>query len=158
MLEIKKYGEPILRKKAKPVGKIDPEILKLIDYMIQAMRQNQGVGVAANQIGIDLRIAVVDAGNGLKILINPEIIKARGKSVKDEGCLSFPGIYFKIARPEIVEMKTLNKKGEEVILKAQGLEARAFCHEIDHLNGKLIIDHLSFWQKLKFKKGRLSNR
>jgi len=151
MFEIKKYGDPILRKKTRPVGEVNEEIRKLIDFMVQAMYQHKGVGLAANQIGLDLQLAVLDAGNGLKVLINPKVISAKGKKIEEEGCLSFPGIFFKIKRPKTVEVETLDKTGQLIIIKAKDLEARAIFHEIDHLNGKLIIDYAGFWQKLKHK-------
>lgn len=151
MLEIKKYGEPILRKKTKDVGEIDDEVRKLIGFMAQAMYQNQGAGLAANQIGLDLQIAVVDAGSGFKILINPKLIKSEGEISEEEGCLSFPGVFFRIKRPEFVEIESLDKFGRPQTLKARDLEARVICHEIDHLDGRLIIDRIGFWQRLKWK-------
>lgn len=151
MLEIKKYGEPILRKKTRIVENVDDEIRKLIDFMIQAMYQNQGIGLAANQIGLDLQIAVVDVGNGLKTLVNPKPIKSEGEQIDEEGCLSMPGVFFKIKRPKFIEVEILDRFGNLIKIKAQDLEARAICHEIDHLSGKLIIDRASFWQRLKYK-------
>ncbi len=151
MLEIKKYGEPILRKKTKPVGEVDDEIRKLINFMVTAMYENNGVGLAANQIGLDLNMAVLDAGNGLKILVNPKIIKTEGEQIDKEGCLSFPGVYFKIKRPKYVEAEALDKFGKLQIIKARDLEARAICHEIDHLNGKLIVDHIGLLNRIRFK-------
>ncbi|MFH0852294.1 MAG: peptide deformylase [bacterium] len=151
MLEIKKFNEPILRKKTKPVDEVDDEIRKLASYMVQAMYQNQGAGLAANQIGLDLSMAVVDAGNGLKILINPKLLWAEGQSYEEEGCLSLPGVFFKIKRPKYIEIEALDKFGRRQIIKAQDMEARAICHELDHLDGKLIIDRIGFWQRLKYK-------
>lgn len=119
--------------------------------MIRAMYENQGVGLAANQIGLDLNMAVIDTGSGVKVLINPKIISTSGEVIDEEGCLSIPGIFFKIRRPERVEIEALDTFGRLVKIKTQGLEARAICHEIDHLNGKLIIDRIGFWQKLKYR-------
>lgn len=153
MLEIKKYGEPILRKRTQPVGEVDDEIRKLVSFLIRAMYQNKGVGLAANQIGLDLNMAVVDMGNGVKVLINPKIIVSSGEIIDEEGCLSLPGIFFKIKRPENIEVETLDKFGKVQKINAQGLEARAICHEVDHLNGKLIIDRIGFWQRLRYKLG-----
>jgi len=153
MLEIKKHNEPILRKRAREVREVDDEVRKLIAFMVQAMYQNHGAGLAANQIGLDLRIAVVDAGNGLKILVNPKITKAEGEIYEEEGCLSVPGLFLKIKRPKYIEVEALDKIGRPIKINAQGLEARAICQEIDHLNGKLIIDYLNFWQKLRYKLG-----
>lgn len=153
MFNIKKYGDPILRKRTKPVGEVDDEIRKLISFMVQAMYENRGIGLAANQIGIDLQLAVVDAGDGLKILINPRLIKAEGQTDEEEGCLSFPGVFFRIKRPKAIEVETQDRMGRPIKIKAQDLEARAICHEIDHLNGKLIIDRIGWWQRLKYKLG-----
>jgi len=153
MLEIKKYGEPILRKKTRPVEEFDDEIKKLVGFLVQAMYENQGAGLAANQIGLDLCIAAVDTGNGLKILINPKLIKAEGETVEEEGCLSVPGVFLKIKRPKYIEVEALDRMGQRQIIKAQDLEARAICHEIDHLDGRLIIDKMGLWQRLKFKLG-----
>lgn len=153
MLEIKKHNEPILRKKAREVQEVDDEIRKLIAFMVQAMYQNHGAGLAANQIGLDLRIAIVDAGNGMKILINPKITKAEGETYEEEGCLSVPGLFLKIKRPKYIEVEALDKMGRPIKINARDMEARAICQEIDHLNGKLIIDYLNFWQKLKYKLG-----
>ncbi len=153
MFEVKKYGDPILRKKTRPIGVFDDEIRKLIDFLVQALYQNQGVGLAANQIGLDLAIAAVDAGNGLKIMISPKIIKEEGEQINEEGCLSLPGIFFKIKRPKYVEVEALDRHGRPIKIKARDLEARAICHEVDHLNGRLIIDRVGFWEKTKFKLG-----
>lgn len=151
MLEIKKYGEAILRKKTKNVGEVDDEIRKLISFMVTAMYEANGVGLAANQIGLDLNMAVVDAGNGVKILINPKIVKAEGEQIDEEGCLSFPGVYFKIKRPKYVEVEALDNFGKLQKIKSRDLEARAMCHEVDHLNGKMIIDRVGLWQRLRWK-------
>ncbi|OIO47879.1 MAG: peptide deformylase [Parcubacteria group bacterium CG1_02_40_82] len=153
MLEIKKYGEPILRKKTQLVGEVDDEIRKLVSFLVQAMYQNKGAGLAANQIGLDLNMAVIDTGNGVKVLINPKIISSSGEITDEEGCLSLPGIFFKIKRPENIEVEALDKFGKIQKIKAQRLEARAICHEVDHLNGKLIIDRIGFWQRLRYKLG-----
>lgn len=153
MLEIKKYGSKILRKKTRRVENVDDEIRKLISFMVQAMYENQGAGLAANQIGLDLSMAVFDAGQGLKILINPKITKSDGETVEEEGCLSFPGVFFKIRRPQYVEVEALDRFGRPQKIKARDLEARVICHEIDHLDGKLIIDRIGLWQRMKYKLG-----
>jgi len=151
MLEIKKYGDPILRKKSRPVEEVNEEIWKLIDFMVKVMYQNQGIGLAAIQIGLDLQLLVVDAGNGLKILINPKIVRAEGRQTDEEGCLSLPGVFLRINRPKFIEVEALNRQGRPIKIKARDLEARAICHEIDHLNGKLIIDYDNIWQKIRRK-------
>lgn len=151
MLQIRKNKDPFLRKKTRPINEVDDEVRKLVSFMVQAMYQNQGAGLAANQIGIDLSIAVLDAGQGLKILINPELIKAQGETIEEEGCLSLPGVFFKIKRPKYIEVEAQDRFGQPIKIKTQDLEARVICHEIDHLNGKLIIDRIGFWQRLKYK-------
>jgi len=98
-------------------------------------------------------MAVIDTGNGVKVLINPKIISSSGEITDEEGCLSLPGIFFKIKRPENIEVEALDKFGKIQKIKAQRLEARAICHEVDHLNGKLIIDRIGFWQRLRYKLG-----
>jgi len=153
MTEIKKYGDSILRKKTKTVENVDDEIRKLIGFLVQAMYEANGVGLAANQIGLDLNMAVVDAGRGLKVLINPKIIEAHGQVIDEEGCLSVPGVFFKIKRPESIIVEAQDRFGNQIKIKAQGLEARAICHEVDHLNGKLILDRIGLWQRLKYKLG-----
>lgn len=152
-MEIKKYGEKILRKKTQQVKNVDDAIRNLISLMVKEMYAHQGVGLAANQIGIDLNVAVVDAGNGVKVLVNPRIIRAEGEAQDEEGCLSLPGKFFKIKRPRSVEIEALDRFGRVQKIKARDFEARAFCHEIDHLNGRLIIDKVGFWPKLKFRLG-----
>lgn len=151
MLGIKKYGDSILRKKTKPIENVDDEIRKLAGFMIRAMYENNGVGLAANQIGLDIQMAVVDTGDGAQVLINPKIIESQGETIDEEGCLSLPGVFFKIKRPEYVEVEALDNYGRMKKIKAQGLEARAICHEVDHLNGKLIIDRIGLWQRLRWR-------
>ena len=153
MFEIKKHNEPILRKRAKEVAEVDDEVRKLIAFMVQAMYQNNGAGLAANQVGLDMRIAVVDAGQSLKILVNPKIVKTEGEIIEEEGCLSVPGLFLKIKRPKLIEVEALDKYGRPIKITAQGLEARAICQELDHLDGKLIVDYMGFWQKLRYKLG-----
>jgi len=153
MLEIKKNNEKILHKKTRAIENVDDEIKKLVNFLVQAMYQNKGVGLAANQIGLDLAMAVVDAGNGLKILINPKIVKSKGQIIEEEGCLSLPGVFLKIKRPQFVEIEALDKNGRRQKIKARDLEARAICHEVDHLNGKLIIDRMGFIKRWRHKVG-----
>ena len=143
---------PILRKKSQKIGQIDSEIKELSQDMSQIMVEKQGVGLAAVQIGELKRIILAQTENGLKFFINPEIVKkSRQTEILEEGCLSLPGLWLKIKRPNQVEVKFLNLQGQEEIIKAQGLLARILQHEIDHLDGKLIIDRISFWQRLKIK-------
>ncbi|WP_410506381.1 peptide deformylase [Haloimpatiens sp. FM7315] len=137
---IRVNGDEILRKKCRKVENIDHRIITLIEDMKETMYKADGVGLAAPQIGILKRIAVIDVGEGPIVIINPEIIETKGKAVDIEGCLSIPGSQGKVERPDEVKVKAQNEKGEEVILKGKGLLARAFCHEIDHLDGILFID------------------
>lgn len=133
-------GDEILRKKCRKVDKIDRRLLTLIEDMKETMYKADGVGLAAPQIGILKRMAVIDVGEGPIVIINPEIIEKEGSYVDIEGCLSIPGRQGTVERPEKVKVKALNERGEEVIIKGEGLLARAFCHEIDHLDGILFID------------------
>lgn len=138
--QIRKDGDEILRKKSKEVKEITPSILTLLDDMAETMYAADGVGLAASQIGILKRIVVIDVGDGIIELINPEIIETDGEQVCAEGCLSIPGISGEVKRPERVKVKALNRHGEEIILEGEDLLAVAFCHEIDHLNGVLFTD------------------
>lgn len=150
--KIIKYPSPILRKKCEEVKEITEEIKRLSQEMIETLTKNQGVGLAVPQIGELKRMIVVQTEKGPQTFINPKIIKKTKETIIDEeGCLSFPGLFLKIKRAKWVEIEALNEKGEKIHLKAEGLPARIFQHEIDHLNGILFIDRLSFWQKLKFK-------
>lgn len=137
---IRKYGDEILRKKSRKVDNIDDRIITIINDMEETLYSANGVGLAAPQIGILKRIVVIDVGDGIIKLINPEIIETEGSYVDVEGCLSIPGRQEKVERPYRVKVKALNEKGEEVTIEGKELLARAFCHEIDHLNGILYID------------------
>lgn len=137
---IRTEGDSILRKKSKKVEEINDRILTLIEDMKETMYAADGVGLAAPQIGILKRIVVIDVGEGLITLINPEIVKVEGSQIDYEGCLSVPGKQGKVERPLKVTVKALNEKGEEFQMDGEELLARAFCHEIDHLNGELFID------------------
>ena len=134
---IVKEGDPVLSKKCRVVEKIDDKILTLLDDMAETMYANDGVGLAAPQIGILKRIAVIDIGDGLMELINPVIIEEEGEQREVEGCLSVPGVSGYTVRPMTVTVKATDRFGEEVIYKGSELLARAFCHEIDHLDGNL---------------------
>lgn len=139
--EIKKHPrDEILRKKSRKVDKIDQRIITLLDDMTETMYKADGVGLAAPQVGILKRIVVIDVGDGLIELINPEIIDAKGSQIGDEGCLSLPGITGRVKRPNEVKLRALNRKGEEIEMVGTGLLARAMCHETDHLDGILFID------------------
>jgi peptide deformylase len=137
---IRKYGDELLRKKSKKVEVINERILTLLKDMEETMYDEDGVGLAAPQVGILKRIVVIDVGEGILKLVNPEIIYTEGSFTDEEGCLSLPGEQGKVERPYKVKVKALNEKGEEIIIEGEELLARALCHEIDHLNGILFID------------------
>lgn len=143
LLQVREIGDPVLRTKSSKIDKIDQKINNLIDNMFETMYVEDGVGLAAPQVGILKRIAVVDIREGNKvILINPEIIEAEGKAVMEEGCLSIPGQTGEVIRNEKIKVRSLNRKGEEIEFEASGFEARAIQHEIDHLDGVLFVDKI----------------
>lgn len=140
---IVKEGDDTLRKVSRPVKNIDKRILTLLDDMRQTMYVNDGCGLAAPQVGILRRVVVIDVGDdNLYELINPEIVETSGEILDAEGCLSVPGRRGKVARPENVTVRALNRKGELCEYHGTGLLARAFCHEIDHLDGILYLDKM----------------
>ena len=140
-LKIVKIGDPVLRSVCRPVEKITPRTIQLLDDMIETMRAADGVGLAAPQVGVLRRIVVIETPDeGLIELINPKIIAYAGEQRSEEGCLSIPGKYGLTVRPMYVTVRALNRKGETVEINGSGLLAKAFCHEIDHLDGKLYID------------------
>ena len=134
--------DTILRKKSKIVKTIDKKILELLDDMAETMYQEDGVGLAAPQVGILKRLVVIDVGEGLIKLINPVIIEASGEQQGIEGCLSVPGVSGEVIRPQKVRIEAQNEKGEYIELEGEDLLARAFCHELDHLEGILFIDKM----------------
>ncbi|MGL4847953.1 MAG: peptide deformylase [Clostridium sp.] len=139
---IRKNGDDVLRKKSKVVDKIDNRTLVLIEDMIDTMYEADGVGLAAPQVGVLKRIFVVDIYDdfGPRIFINPEILDVKGSQVGEEGCLSAPGEFGDVDRPNYVKVKALNEKGEQFTLEATEFLARAICHEYDHLEGTLFLD------------------
>ena len=145
ILPIRIAGDPVLREKAKKVRKVDASIQKLIDEMIDTMHAAPGVGLAAPQVGVSLRVVVIETPDeGMMALINPEVVKASGKRQVMEGCLSVPGYQAEITRSRQVTVKALDRDGKEIRLKAvDTLLAQALEHEIDHINGILYIDYLT---------------
>ena len=144
MLEILTYPDSVLRKKADDVETITDDYHQLIEEMAEAMYDDDGVGLAAPQIGVSKQVIVVDGGEGFMALFNPEIIKTGDDTdTVEEGCLSLPGIRVQVERPTQITLRALNVNGETVQLEIEGLMARIFQHEIDHLNGILIIDRVS---------------
>ena len=138
--QIVKIGEPVLSKKSKVVKEINDRLIDLLDDMADTMYEADGVGLAAPQVGILKRVVVVDIGDGLIELINPEIIEAEGEYLDNEGCLSVPGESGDVLRPYRVKVRALNRFGETIEIEGEELLARAFCHEIDHLDGILYVD------------------
>ena len=138
------FEHPVLREKAKKVTRIDASIQRLIDDLAETMLDAPGVGLAANQIGVALRVCVVKGDdNQIWGLVNPEIVKGDGEQIGYEGCLSYPGWVGEVARKETVVVKGRNRHGKEVRIKSTGFTARAFQHELDHLDGILFIDRLT---------------
>ena len=143
-----KFGDDVLVRKAEPVTVFDGQFGRLLDEMFESMYAASGVGLAAPQLGISRHIAVIDITSGKDpdakiVLINPEIIAAEGRQKEEEGCLSLPGFRETVKRPQLVTVRAQDRKGKQFTMQGEGLLARAFCHEIDHLNGKLFISHLS---------------
>ena len=137
---IRVEGDPVLTKISRPVDKMTPRIQDLITDMLDTMYEAMGVGLAAPQVGILKRVVVIDVGDGPIILINPEIIEKSGEQTGDEGCLSVPGMSGQVTRPDHVKVKALNEDMEEVVYEGEGLLARAFCHELDHLDGHMYTE------------------
>ena len=143
-----KYGDDVLTRKAEPVTTFDKELVKLVEDMFESMYAANGVGLAAPQIGISRRIAVIDCSVGKDpkakiVIINPDIIAAEGEQYEEEGCLSIPGFRENVERPQRATVRALDAKGKQFTMQGEGLLARAFCHETDHLNGQFFISHVS---------------
>jgi len=151
-LKIKLLGDPALRKKASCLRKVTPQHRRTLSLMAQLMYENSGIGLAASQIGISEAMIVVDIGKGLYKLINPQIVKRQGKMILQEGCLSVPGICVNVRRAKKILLEALDVEGNPLTIEAEDLLACVFQHEIDHLRGKLIIDHASILEKIKLKK------
>ena len=149
---IVRYGADVLHAPAAPVGEMTPEVQRLIDDMIQTMYAAPGIGLAATQVGVALRIFVADISVGrnaadLLVFVNPEFVERDGMQLEEEGCLSVPGFNATVARPARVTLKGLNRHGNEQVLEGTGLLARCFQHEMDHLDGTLFVDRLRGLQK-----------
>ncbi|MEW6455212.1 MAG: peptide deformylase [Acidobacteriota bacterium] len=156
-VEIRKWGDPILHQRSNEISIIDGRIISLSQKMIEAMHENSGIGLAAPQIGISERLIVIDIWNKEKpdeiiILANPELLEAKGESILEEGCLSVPEIKEEVKRPQKVLIKGIGLDEKEKIIEATDILARVFCHEIDHLNGKFFIDHLSLLKRQLIKR------
>ena len=157
LLDIKQYPDPILRKKANKVDIVDKEVQRLLDDMAETMYNAPGIGLAAPQIGKSIKVIVTDisprneTGELIK-LINPVIVHAEGEEAMEEGCLSVPGFTETVKRAQKIVVRGINEKGKEVEIVAEGLLARVFQHEIDHIEGRLFVDRLSTLKKAIFKR------
>jgi peptide deformylase len=143
LLQLHLLGSPVLRQRGAEVGQVNDEVRRLVDDMFETMDAAKGVGLAANQVGIARRVAVVDADGDRFAMIDPVIIEAEGSATAEEGCLSIPDIYGDVTRPDRVLIEAQDREGNRFRLDATGLKARAIQHEIDHLDGILFLDHLS---------------
>lgn len=152
ILPIRKYGDDVLRNPTKPIETIDAPLQKLIEDMIDTMYAAPGVGLAANQVGVEKQLMVIDLSVGKRagechVFINPEIIESEGEITEEEGCLSIPDFVEVVTRPERVKLRYLDRNGTQREMWGEGLMARAMCHEIDHLRGTLFVDHLRGFKK-----------
>ena len=150
VLPILTGDHPALRQQAKKVGKVDRSIQRLLDDMVETMRAAPGIGLAGNQVGRLLRLVVIDIEDTVYHLVNPEVLSCEGEVVLEEGCLSLPGFWADVRRPERVVVRALSRQGKPIKLRADGLLARAVQHEIDHLNGVLFIDRLDSLDDLRY--------
>ena len=141
-------AEPVLRERTKRVSRYDASLHRLLDDMLETMRAAPGVGLAANQIGVPLRVAVVEVDDKVTELVNPEIVRSAGEQLDWEGCLSIPGYVAEVTRHEKVTVKARDRHGKEFRVRGTELMSRALQHEIDHLNGNLYIDHLASLDEL----------
>ncbi len=152
MFHIRQYGDPVLKQVTTDVTDIDGTVASLVERMIHTMYAAPGSGLAANQIGISKRLFVYDAGDGPKAIINPRIVEADGEWTYEEGCLSVPGLSWEITRPNAVHLVGLDLDGNEISIETDEFEGRVFQHEMDHLDGILLIEHLDDDQRKKAKK------
>jgi peptide deformylase len=154
-LDILTFPDPRLRNKAKPVERVDAQIQRIVDDMFETMYAAPGIGLAAIQVDIPLRIVVIDvseANDAPLCLINPQILERRGEEQMDEGCLSVPGFYESVIRAEQVRARALNRDGESFELETDGLLAVCIQHEIDHLDGKLFVDYISALKRQRIRR------
>ena len=155
--QIRLYGDPVLRQRSEPVEEIDDDVKDLVAGLVATVDDVEGLGLAAPQIGISKRVIVVvePDGNGDRkhhVIINPEIVSACGEDMNEEGCLSIPGIFAKVKRPQSVALRGRDPSGRDVSIEAKGLMARAFAHEIDHLDGILFTDRISMVKRSLLKR------
>ena len=159
-LKIRLFGAPELRKKARPAKQVAALQRQILSEMAQLMYAAEGIGLAAPQVGVNEAMIVVDIGTGLYKLINPKIVKKEGSQVMEEGCLSVPGVCIKVKRAKRIEIQAQDEFSKPLTLEAEDLLACVFQHEIDHLNGKLIVDYASFlkWMKISGKLKEIKKR
>ncbi len=148
-LRIYAWPEGILRKRCQKVGKVDEKVRCLLDQMLSLMRVSGGAGLAGNQAGLDLSLIVIEVENHIFKLVNPEIVKREGSVSFPEGCLSFPGLELEVKRNSKVWVSALNEQGKAVEIEAEGFLAVIFQHEIDHIEGTVFTDRVSFWKRAK---------
>jgi peptide deformylase len=139
---VRQYGDPVLKQVARPVDDVDGSLVRLVDDMVETMYESEGAGLAAPQVGVQKRLFVYDVGDGPEVVINPTIVEAQGEWYYDEGCLSIPGLRLGIVRPEKVHIRGLGIDGEELSIEADEFLARVFQHEVDHLEGVLMVERL----------------
>ena len=142
LLPLHLLGSPVLRQRSAEVGAVDEEVKKFVADLFETMQASKGVGLAANQVGVARRIAVVEADDTRLVLINPVIVEAEGRESAEEGCLSIPEVYAEVTRPARVRLEATGLDGKRYSWEGEGLAARAVQHEIDHLDGILFLDHL----------------
>ncbi len=149
MRNVVTYGDPVLEKPAEPVREFDENLKALVEDMFEAMHRDRGIGLAAPQVGVSARVFVVEIeGEERRVFVNPEILATSPETCDyEEGCLSFPGLYFNVKRPAAVKIQAFNEKGKAFTLEADGLLARVILHENDHLDGKLYIERVSAFKK-----------
>ena len=147
MLTIRQYGDPVLKQATKDVEEVDGTVAKLVEDMVETMYAAPGVGLAANQVGVQRRLFVYDIGDGPRAIINPRIVETSGEWTFEEGCLSVPGLSWQIVRPNQVHLVGLNLDGEEISIEADEYEGRVFQHEVDHLDGTLLLERLDEEQR-----------
>jgi peptide deformylase len=157
VLPIVKYGDPVLRNPTKLITEFDEPLQKLIEDMVATMYAAPGIGLAANQVGVSKRLAVIDLSvgkrpGGLHVFVNPEMVETEGEITEEEGCLSIPDFAEVVTRPNRVKVRYTDRNGEQREIRGEGLMARALSHEIDHLNGNLFIDHLRGFKKERLMK------
>ncbi len=139
---IRVFGDPVLKQRAKEVTELDGALARLVDTMVDTMYDASGVGLAAPQVGVQKRMFTFDVGEGPQVLINPEVAEATGEWAYEEGCLSIPGFHFEIVRPKVVTITGVGLDGDEIVIEGDELLGRVFLHELDHLDGVLMLDRL----------------